>query len=134
MIREAIRTRIRTPLSKNKDKEDVRPTLYVRSDGRLPTGVKLAAFEDLRQNYESAKCLSDAVLSRKLGSEGSVKSWNARVDQDFDEVWAEEEKVLNNAKAKKKEAKNKAKEIAGSNGGGDDDSDDDEDDCKKRNL
>ncbi|KAF9943743.1 hypothetical protein BGZ72_003448, partial [Mortierella alpina] len=90
--REAIRTRISTQLSKTKDKEDVRSKLYVRSDGRLPAGVKLAAFEDLRQSNERAKGLSGDVLTRKLGSEGSVKCWNARVDQDFDDVWAEEEK------------------------------------------
>jgi hypothetical protein len=145
--RETIRTRIRTPLTKNKDKEEVRATLYVRSDGRLPSGVKLAAFEDLRQNNEAAKGLSVTVLTRKLGSEGSVKSWNAQVDQHFDDVWTEEENVQRDSRAKKKGAKNeKRKEKAepagevgdggdgGEEGDGDDSDDDDGNGSKKRNL
>jgi len=73
----------------------------------------LSAFEDLRQNNEAAKGLSVAVLTRKLGSEGSVKSWNAQVDQHFDDVWTEEENVQRDSRAKKKGAKNeKRKEKA----------------------
>ncbi|KAG9321796.1 hypothetical protein KVV02_006542 [Mortierella alpina] len=110
-------------------------SLYVRKDVRLPPGVKLTAFENIRQSNENAKGLPNDVLSRKLGSEGFVKSWNARVDQDFDDVWAEEEKVQSDMKAKKKEAKKKAKEIDGPNGDDGYDSDDDDGSgSKKRNL
>jgi len=107
----------------------------------------LSAFEDLRQNNEAAKGLSVAVLTRKLGSEGSVKSWNAQVDQHFDDVWTEEENVQRDSRAKKKGAKNeKRKEKAepagevgdggdgGEEGDGDDSDDDDGNGSKKRNL
>ncbi|KAF9991114.1 hypothetical protein BGZ75_004598 [Mortierella antarctica] len=86
---------------------------------------------NLRQSNENAKGLPSDILPRTLGSEGSVKSWNARVDQDFDDVQAEEEKVQNDTKArkkeaKKKEAKKKAKEIDGSDGDDGYETDDDD--------
>ena len=66
----------------------------------------MAAFEDLRQNDETAKDLSVHVLARKFGSEGSVKFWNAQVDQHFDAVWMEKENVQGDSRAKKKGGKN----------------------------
>ncbi|KAF9940150.1 hypothetical protein BGZ65_007905, partial [Modicella reniformis] len=94
--REWISEYASSSLRKGEAKQDSQGKLFRREKSGLPKGVRKKAFDDLKASHEKAKDLSEAVLKRKLGEDGTVAAWNELVDTSFDNIWESEAATLAN--------------------------------------
>lgn len=96
-------------MKKGVTKDVARELLFRKKASGVPKGVKKTAYKDVRSTYQEATELSDDVLNRKLGDQGTVNAWNVLVNSEFEEVWqAETDKAAEEKAAKEKASKEKA--------------------------